>query len=403
MKHIFFKNILWIKKSFKVLLLFELLYKCIAAAIVLPLVAYVFQGILHFSGYQYLTNDNFIAFATKPVNIILVVAAAFGFAFYVLVEEASLVVLYHACQKNEKITVWQMLMQGIKRSLQILKPKCCNLLFVVYLLLMVPFVNILALSSISTSIKMPEFAMEVIHRSTFFTLLFCAGFFFLVIKMFIWLFSIHFFTLEGVNFKVARLKSRALMKGRFGRTVLVMALGNFLLMAAIFGIYVLIIGCCYLIFWVSGGDSGALSAMLSVIGTFDTGSFAITSGLAVPFNFTILSVLYYKYLAEEGIMIAPVERIVPSPRPKISAYRGGTHGAGLLLPAASLWHQPDMVFNKCGDPAPIRYYLHRGYARRLRKILGGHRQAVRLGADFAEIDVQQTRDGQVVLLHDSNM
>jgi len=406
MRSIFLKNLLWLKKSFKTLLLFELLYKIVAAAIVLPLIAYIFQGILSLSGYAYLTNENFIAFATKPVNIILVVMASFGFAFYVLVEEASLVFLFHACHKNEKITTWQMLVQGIKRSLGILKPKWCNLLFVVYLLLMVPFVNILALSSVPNSIKMPGFAMDVIHRSTFFTLLFCAGFFFLVIKLIIWFFSIHFFTLEKVDFKVARQKSRKLMKGRFSRTILIMVLGNVLLMAVIVILYVLVIGLFYLIFWLSGGSGGALSAMLSVIGNFNTGIFAITSGLSVPFNFTIISVLYYKYLEEDGIVIAPVETTVPPLLPKIRRRTlAGLISLAVLLTGSFLYGVTrDMVFNNVEILHHTDITCHRGYSQEApENTLESLQAAMNVGADFAEIDVQQTKDQEVVLLHDSSI
>ena len=52
----------------------------------------------------------------------------------------------------------------------------------------------------------------------------------------------------------------------------------------------------------------------------------------------------------------------------------------------------------------VHITAHRGSSRRApENSLSAVRQAIADGADFAEIDVQSTRDGQVVLWHDADL
>lgn len=407
MKSLFWRNLQLMKGHIRILLLFELLYKAIAFAIVLPITAYIFQCTLKLSGYEYLANDNIIHFATQPLVIVLLIAAAFFYTFYILVETASLVIFFHACQKQEKISVWQMLMQGIKKSSRILKPSISNVLFVVYLLLMAPFVNIMAFSSLTDTIKMPEFAMDYITGSTWFTLLFCAGFFFLVIKMILWLFSIHFFVLEDIDFKEARIRSRSLIRGRFGKTVLIMVALNVGLIAAVYLVYITIIGFLYLLIGLPGADTSAMVSLLSVLNTFNAGVIAISSAIAVPCNFAVISSLYYKYLAEDGIVIQPIlppARPAPAPKIRRRSWAAIIALVALLDGCFIYGVTRDMVFDNVEILHHTDITCHRGYIREApENTIPAIEQAIKVRAEFAEIDVQSTKDGVVVLSHDSNL
>ena len=59
---------------------------------------------------------------------------------------------------------------------------------------------------------------------------------------------------------------------------------------------------------------------------------------------------------------------------------------------------------RLGVRVPIVVVAHRGYARRApENTLSAFRAAIDVGADFAELDVQETADGVVVVLHDRDL
>ena len=62
------------------------------------------------------------------------------------------------------------------------------------------------------------------------------------------------------------------------------------------------------------------------------------------------------------------------------------------------------VPGRLGARVPIVAVAHRGYARRApENTLSAFRAAIEVGADFAELDVQETSDGVVVVLHDRDL
>jgi glycerophosphoryl diester phosphodiesterase len=83
--------------------------------------------------------------------------------------------------------------------------------------------------------------------------------------------------------------------------------------------------------------------------------------------------------------------------------RRGLALAAVLAIAAPLAIWADVSRNLFEAPS-VQITAHRGHARRApENTLSALRKAIESGADFAEIDVQQTSDGVVVLLHDSDL
>lgn len=62
------------------------------------------------------------------------------------------------------------------------------------------------------------------------------------------------------------------------------------------------------------------------------------------------------------------------------------------------------VPGRLGTRVPIVVVAHRGYAHRApENTLSAFRAAIEVGADFSELDVQETSDGEVVVLHDRDL
>jgi glycerophosphoryl diester phosphodiesterase len=73
----------------------------------------------------------------------------------------------------------------------------------------------------------------------------------------------------------------------------------------------------------------------------------------------------------------------------------------LLLPPLVLWTN---LSRYLPDRPPVQVTAHRGHARAApENTLSAMRKAIESGADYAEMDVQLTADGKVVLLHDRDL
>jgi glycerophosphoryl diester phosphodiesterase len=89
----------------------------------------------------------------------------------------------------------------------------------------------------------------------------------------------------------------------------------------------------------------------------------------------------------------------PSPKKLLGRLEWGTAGVVAVVGTAYLALTAPFSLR---DAAQVT--AHRGYSLKApENTLAAIRQAIDVGADWAEIDVQQTRDGEVVLLHDNDL
>lgn len=110
--------------------------------------------------------------------------------------------------------------------------------------------------------------------------------------------------------------------------------------------------------------------------------------------------LYLARGEQLGISPAKVPDVAgpPSPWPKRLAYL--SLAVALLAPLA-LWAD---LTRAVAERPPVRVTAHRGHARAApENTLSAIRKTIDSGADYAEIDVHQTADGVIVLLHDRDL
>ena len=75
-------------------------------------------------------------------------------------------------------------------------------------------------------------------------------------------------------------------------------------------------------------------------------------------------------------------------------------GAAFIMSASATWWQARDV----RDGVAVEITAHRGSSRRApENTLSALRQAIQDGADYVEIDVQSTKDGEIVVLHDGDL
>ena len=97
--------LLLLKYNWKSLLGFELLYKLLGGAIVVPLIYGMSQWIMKITGYHYLTLENLKRFLKNPFTLAAFVAVLLAVCLYLMSDASALLFLAAHSYEREKVTV----------------------------------------------------------------------------------------------------------------------------------------------------------------------------------------------------------------------------------------------------------------------------------------------------------
>ena len=99
--------LLLLKYNWKSLLGFELLYKLLGGAIVVPSIYGLSQWIMKMMGYHYLTLENLKRFLKNPFTLVIFVAVVLAVCLYLMFDASALLFLAAHSYEQEKVTVLQ--------------------------------------------------------------------------------------------------------------------------------------------------------------------------------------------------------------------------------------------------------------------------------------------------------
>lgn len=389
-------------RGFWPILWFELLYKGVAALLVSPLCALLFCFSLQQAGLTYLSNQNIIQYISSPYTVVLFLLLCLALSFYTFLEISFLASYFRCFFSGAPVSCRPLFLASLRRSLAVLKPQNWPLLF--FLLLLLPLGSAVLVSSFLPAIGIPGFILQFIEASPWLSLAFgmlVALFLLYAVRL---AFSVHFFVLDGDDFWQAQRKSKNFVRGHFIKTVLALLVGNGL---ALLGIVLFLFLLTLLLVWAGQvlapqGYSYAFFLSVTELGYFMI--FLLASFFSVPYQFGLLSALFERWQGRslQEIPVPPKEKSRLGKRlGKILLLVGGL----LLLLGNTISWQYLLKSNAFGHFAIGQgpdITAHRGDTQHApENTLAAIRSAIAAGADYVEIDVQLTKDGELILLHDA--
>lgn len=391
-----------LKRNYKSILLFELLYKSVAMAVFAPLFVGFLNLAMKMAGMKYLSNDNIITFLLKPTTLFMVLVLFLILTLFTLIEMGAIVSCFHASYHKKKMTATDMFYLGFYSSLRMFHGK--NQCLFVYVLMVLPLTNLALISSYLSSITIPEFIVDYVRQNHFLMALFIGLILMLCVFALRWLFSIHFYVNEKKNFKEARRCSLVVNKGRYVTNTIQLILWN-LLIAFLFGLsgIVSIAGISYII-KVFSINKIALSLTLAVTVTVILLLLIIVANFAIPITFSFISAMYYHDKFRKGEEIPPYQPLVTK-RPRFKRIVSIVLVCACLINVVyfEMISDKNFIFHVQFLDKPL-VSAHRGDSVTApENTLPAFESAIANMADYAELDVQQTKDGVIVVLHDSNL
>ena len=395
-----------VRKNVLSLIGFELICRILAVMVFFPLLTWVQRLFLIFNGTTTIAAYNAVRFIKNPLTWLVFLILCFMIVIFAMFERLALVDALHASRCGLRRTTRQIFNTAFDLSVE--RFRLSNWGLVPYTLLVLHFGMIFDISSITSFIGIPGFILEDFDKKPWEKAIYYAVIALMVYLFIRWIFSIPIMMEEdNRNFSQARKKSWRMTRGiytlrLFCLYVIWALISELLQILAALGV----VSVWYLLsLWL---QPGATPRYADFFGTYYIPTFMITyivvSWLIGPVMLASFQAAYYKRKEALGDTI-----------------NGYTEEPGylkkypLLKTAVVIAVAVCVFFSGPRRFAQVRWMMnteygvpmimaHRGYsAAAPENTLPALEKAIDEGFTAAEIDVQMTKDGEIVILHDSSL
>lgn len=380
-------------RSFQNLLIFDLLYQLAFIVILLPFSKEFFNFVLRLTKFGFFSIESPSLFVKSPTKIGIILIVTFSFAIIKLFEVSSFVFTANQIRLGNKVSILEIFNNSYKQIKSKLK-KVQN-----YLILIMVTINIPISTSIHKGIKIPTFITEHILSTHTGIILFALITFIAIVLSIFLLFIYHIFFLENKNFiESAKISFKRLRKNKLKsiKTLIIVAIKN--LIVQFFKILSLI--SIISIFYMQTSNKTLSNMGIITYMCIATLLKIFTNVLSNYITFSGISKFYFRTSLDAEIS----ESIYP------------TNKMRLKMSLVMLFLVFAGIFSKYRNSSEeIKFYhafrnlkpdiiAHRGSTKNsLENTLESLNEAIKVGAEFAEIDVVLTKDNVVVLSHDHNL
>ncbi len=408
MKNNYIKNITnMLKYNLGTLIKFEVIYKLLLSIILIPFAILGFNLSMKITGYTYLTLENITKYLLNPITILLLILLIIYLTIVTIFDISTIIILFDISYKKEKISFVELIKLSINKCKKIFNLKNISVAFLV--LFLIPFLNIGISSNVITSIKIPEFIMDFIKSNYMLSAIYTLAYLLLLSIMSKWLYSLNYMILEGKSFKKSREDSKKLIKG--SRLIDLLKIFFVQILASIAYVIFMAIGILIIVLIIKIFNNIKVleSIFISIVSLYIMVCLIISSIISNAISFATISALFYKHKVDKKEKIKHIEykQIIKDKKQNtIFKYIMIVVTALILIGGSLFTYQ--LITGKTN--LNIKYIrkmeitAHRGASVKYpENTMSAFVGAKELGADWIELDVQQTKDKQIVVSHDTNL
>ncbi len=395
-----------LKKSWKELLAFELFYKLLVILIFKPLIGLTINLSSRLAGYSVLLNKdifNFLMSLWGALALLIILSIS---VFVVYYEFSVILILLSQARRGSKPDLVLAMKAGLVPLGRVYTRGFLGLSL--YILALIPLVNIGLKSSLLPEINIPNFITGEIEKYPGGALALVLGAIFLL-----YLFSKLFLVLpimvfEAKNFKYARAKSKSLTKKNRLR------LGGLTILLSFLWLNILYIPIGFI-------DSFS-SSLARFIRPFTELSLFVFSLLVSPLTLSLIFTSYMEYneyLSIDELYKSSIDRYLyrvveglEAVKLKLSSFfkglalrirRSKLAQAGLVLLLGIFFLSSFLLLRGRENYRGSLIIGHRGSLYGVENTSQAILNAAKAGAEYAEIDILLSKDGHPMVIHDNNL
>lgn len=393
----------------KPLILFEILWKLVTLLVIAPACAGLIQLAIHLAKLKYLTTSNLLQFLRSPWTILLLAVLLLLAALYTLFEIAAVCTCFRQSRfQKVRTTLGRMVRSGLQSVLHFFRGG--GPFLVLHLLVLIPLMQFSATSGIFTAMGIPDFLAYYMTKKEFLLPIYVVAIILCCLLSVRWVFSSVLFTQNQCSYRSARATSVQLVRGRFWQTFFSMLVWNCCYFAVLLVFLCLITVVVLMVIRATGSNDLIMSQAMRILKLLIQIVLWSFSFFATPICMAHLTALLEKRCVQMPEVVLPEP--VPLSRSAKPFRRSTAVLTACCFTVAALGLNLSYVYSVFTGKANFRLALfqnptvmaHRGLsADAPENTLYAFSDAISVGADFIELDVQQTRDGVLVVMHDSNL
>ena len=393
----------------KPLILFEILWKLVTLLVIAPACAGLIQLAIHLAKLKYLTTSNLLQFLRSPWTILLLAVLLLLAALYTMFEIAAVCTCFRQSRfQKVRTTLGRMVRSGLQSVLHFFRGG--GPFLVLHLLVLIPLMQFSATSGIFTAMGIPDFLAYYMTKKEFLLPIYVAAIILCCLLSVRWVFSSVLFTQNQCSYRSARATSVQLVRGRFWQTFFSVLVWNCCYFAALLVFLCMITVVVLMVIRATGSDDLIMSQAMRILKLLIQIVLWSFSFFATPICMAHLTALLEKRCVQMPEVVLPEP--VPLSRSAKPFRRSTAVLTACCFTVAALGLNLSYVYSVFTGKANFRLALfqnptvmaHRGLsADAPENTLYAFSDAISVGADFIELDVQQTRDGVLVVMHDSNL
>lgn len=393
----------------KPLILFEILWKLVTLLVIAPACAGLIQLAIHLAKLKYLTTSNLLQFLRSPWTILLLAVLLLLAALYTLFEIAAVCTCFRQSRfQKVRTTLGRMARSGLQSVLHFFRGG--GPFLVLHLLVLIPLMQFSATSGIFTAMGIPDFLAYYMTKKEFLLPIYVAAIILCCLLSVRWVFSSVLFTQNQCSYRSARATSVQLVRGRFWQTFFSVLVWNCCYFAALLVFLCMITVVVLMVIRATGSNDLIMSQAMRILKLLIQIVLWSFSFFATPICMAHLTALLEKRCVQMPEVVLPEP--VPLSRSAKPFRRSTAVLTACCFTVAALGLNLSYVYSVFTGKANFRLALfqnptvmaHRGLSVDApENTLYAFSDAISVGADFIELDVQQTRDGVLVVMHDSNL
>ena len=384
------------------LILFEGIFKAVSFAVLIPLYYAFVNMAVRLSGISYLTKETVKKFFKAPSTYAIIFMMLMFTSMYIMINVSAICYSYHSAYQLKKVDPIQMALYGIKSSIRILRPR--NMPIFPFVLLYMPVITNVILNFELLNIRVP-YITDLITINVPVTVICISVYALMVLFSLRYTFLLHIYNIEKVSFRKAIDRSKELMDGKRSKTI--GNIGNWV---------ILMVGLPALINYLYTGP--LLDNVLSLDGTFKIVTMiyeAIKIVLSIIYILVGLPMIY-AYICNMFYDLAP-EHEGELSIDDYTAYdarisrRRERKVLAVVIAVTLILNIGFYTLKRYNIISLDAEYLdkvtitaHRGDCSNApENTMAAFEMAIENGADVIELDVRETKDGEIVVMHDESL
>ena len=390
-----------VRFAFWNVLTFQLTYKLLAAIVFVPLFGIIFNKLLYFGGYANATNDELLAFLKTPYGILAIVILSLLALFLIFTEFAVLIIISYFAHKRQKVKLRPILYKTVT-YLPTLFTYCLPG-FILYAVVLLPLLNIGYETALIPQIQIPNFITGELFKTTMGQVGYYTFFAVVAYLNLRWIFVLPIVVLEQKPFRTAARKSATLVKESFFK-VLFFLVGFFISIGIVYGVFFGMYLLCLWGMYEFTNPQGTFALLAeSTMSVFLTSTLYLFSFIVTPFYIMAITRLYLQKVPVEEVLLEEGLDYSKTKADKCFFQKHrwkfiGVYIVGIITAGMVVAFIVTFISNSYKEPIIMahRGYISKGVENTKEAVQG----AIDAKADYAEIDVLQTKDGELAVIHD---